>query len=67
MPIFAISVSGVINNIAQAKLYFLKVYNESDSLVRDFVPVSSPKGNCMFDRVSQKLFCNEGTGEFLTD
>ena len=50
----------------RAKLYYFKTY-DNDELVRDFVPVSSPKGNCMFDRVSEKLFCNAGTGEFLTD
>ena len=45
-----------------AKVWGLKI--KIDGILKlDFIPVTSPKGNCMFDRVSQKLFCNAGTGE----
>ena len=38
------------------------------SNIFDFVPVISPDGEaCMFDNVSQKLFCNAGTGSFKTN
>ena len=47
---------------SKANVYYFKIW-DSNTLVRDFIPVSSPKGNCMFDRVSQKLFCNQGTGD----
>ena len=64
--IFAGTRAGNIGYFARMKLYQLQI-EVSNTLVRDFIPVSSSKGNCMFDRVTEKLFCNEGTGEFLTD
>ena len=57
---------------ASAKYYSSRWWND-DTLVRDFIPVVSPtESKCggkpaMFDKVTEKLFCNEGTGEFLTD
>jgi hypothetical protein len=41
---------------------------ENSLLKRDFIPVLSPDGEaCMFDKVSQKLFCNAGSGTFKTN
>ncbi len=48
------------------RVFYCKIY-DNDTPVRDLIPVTSPKGNCMFDRVSQKLFCNAGSGTFKTD
>ena len=50
---------------SHTKIYYAKFYELNNTLVRDFVPVSSPKGNCMFDKVSKVLFC--GTGTFKTN
>ncbi len=37
-------------------------------LICDFIPVLSPEGEaCLFDKVSEKLFCNAGTGGFKTN
>ena len=48
-------------------MYFVKI-SQNGSLVRDFVPVRSPTNKaCMYDKVTQSLFCNQGTGDFLTD
>ena len=47
------------------KIYYLQI-NDGGTLVRDFIPVLSPDGEpCMFDRVTGKLFCNQGSGKFL--
>ena len=49
------------------KIYASKIW-QGDELVRDFVPVLAPDGEpAMFDKVSQKLFRNFGTGEFKTN
>ncbi len=36
--------------------------------ILNMIPVLSPEGEaCLFDKVSQKLFCNAGSGEFKTN
>ena len=54
--------------IQKTRLYDFRFYDNS-ALIQDLIPVSSPKGNCMFDRVNEKLFCNQATSgpDFLTD
>jgi len=58
---------------SHTKIYYAKFYELNNTLVRDFVPVITPassKGGdkpCMFDKVSQKLFCNVGSGTFKTN
>ncbi len=50
---------------AQMRLYYCKIYN-NDTLVRDFIPVLDWNGRpCMYDKVTDELFYNQGTGEFL--
>ena len=54
------------------KMYSVKI-TDKNKLVYNFIPVHAPfqpvrKQNCMFDKVTQKLFCNAGGGDdFLTD
>ena len=69
----AINTGGtVFSSKISAKWKYCKIW-DNETLVRDFIPVVSPaESKCegkpaMFDRVMEKLFCNEGTGEFLTD
>ncbi|MBO7483572.1 MAG: hypothetical protein J6T55_00395, partial [Alphaproteobacteria bacterium] len=55
-----------LKNYASVKIYYCKIY-DGNTLVRDFIPVIAPfkpkgKQNCMFDRVTKKLFCNKGSG-----
>lgn len=48
-----------------ANLYYTKIY-DNDTLVRDFVPVlDSSNRPCLYDKVEDKFYYNEGTGEFL--
>lgn len=50
---------------AYATLYYTKIY-DNDTLVRDFVPVIDSSGiPCLYDKVEDKFYYNEGTGEFL--
>lgn len=42
-----------------------KIY-EGDTLVRDYIPVLDSSGiPCLYDKVEDKFYYNEGTGEFL--
>ena len=50
----------------KGKIYEYRYSDGANSI--HFIPVISPDGEpCMFDKVSQKLFCNEGTGTFKTN
>ena len=47
------------------KLYYLKIY-EGNELVRDFIPVlDNKKVVCLYDKVENRFYYNQGTGEFL--
>ncbi len=53
--------------ISSGKIFTSKVILNSTPMC-DFIPVHAPfqpigKQNCMFDRVTKKLFCNAGTGD----
>lgn len=57
------------NNITRtfSKIYSVEITKGSD-IFADFIPVISPYGEpCMFDKISQKLFCNSGSGDFKTN
>ena len=46
------------------KYFACKIY-ENDVLIRDFIPVLDTNGvPCMYDKVSNEYFYNQGTGEF---
>lgn len=47
------------------KIYYLKIY-DNDTLVRDFIPVLDWNMKpCLFDKVTEQLFYNQGTGDFV--
>lgn len=47
------------------QLCYCKVW-DNDTLVRDFIPVLDWNDRpCMYDKVTDELFYNQGTGEFL--
>jgi hypothetical protein len=46
------------------RVYYFKMYN-SGTLVRDFIPVRVGSIGYMYDKVSGKLFSNQGTGNFI--
>lgn len=48
-----------------AKIYYFKIY-DNDILVRDFIPVLDyNKIPCMYDKVENKFYYNQGTGDFI--
>ena len=48
------------------KLNGCKIYTDSNTLVRDFIPVIDYNGvPCMFDKVSRQFYYNAGTGDFI--
>lgn len=49
-----------------SKWSWVKIYNDNNTLVRDFIPVLDPDGvPCMYDRVTGTFFYNSGTGDFI--
>ena len=51
--------------LSNAVLYSAKVWL-NDTLVRDMIPVLDNDGvPCMFDKVTQQFFYNQGTGQFI--
>jgi len=56
---------GSDNGNGHMKLYYCKIYN-NDILVRDFIPVLDTNNiACLYDRISETFFYNQGTGDFL--
>lgn len=52
-------------NRIKGKIYYAKVWNKGE-LVRDFIPVLDMNDvPCMYDKVTDELFYNQGTDEFL--
>ncbi len=50
---------------AYVRMYSFKIWDNGE-LVRDFIPVLDLNNKpCLFDKVSETLFYNQGTGEFL--
>ena len=51
---------------SSGKIYYLKIY-ENDILVRDMIPVRRLSNNsiCMYDKVTDTFFENQGTGTFI--
>lgn len=49
----------------EIKMYSAKIWN-NDKLVRDMIPVLDYDGTpCMLDQVNDRLYYNDGTGEFI--
>lgn len=48
------------------KLYSMQIYN-SNELVRDFIPVKRRLDDtiCLYDKITDTFFTNQGTGEFI--
>ena len=66
MYLFACNNNGVLYRQAHVKIYSCQILGD---VVKDFIPVhtqfeTNGKHNCMFDKVSKKLFCNAGSGDF---
>lgn len=57
--------SGGVEEKSSSRIYSCKIW-DNDTLVRDFVPVIDSSGiPCLYDKVEDKFYYNEGSGEFL--
>ena len=54
-----------VNNFI-GRIYYTKIWDENNVLVRDMIPVKDIHGvACMYDKVSGQFFYNQGTGNFI--
>lgn len=59
------TVSNNINTLP-AKWYYIKLYDASNTLIRDYVPCKNPSGEIgLYDLVNQQFYGNAGTGTFI--
>lgn len=71
ISIFAIhqNFQGSVNyndrRMKDCRVYSFKLYNDSDTLIFDGIPVRKGTKGYMYDRVSGRLFNNLGTGNFI--
>lgn len=65
MKIFARDDHGPINCFGYVKLYSMKIYSDTNTVVRDFVPVYNLDTNKygLYDKITGNFFGNSGTGE----
>lgn len=50
---------------ASMKLYYMKMYNDSDTLIRNFTPCKNPSGEVgLYDYVTKSFYGNAGGGQF---
>ena len=64
--LFSRNNDGVSYDIGAHKIYYAKIWDDNNSLVRDFIPVKDPSGVvCLYDKVSGNFFYNAGTGNFI--
>lgn len=47
------------------RIRYFKLWDRNDNLVRDMIPVRVGVTGYMYDRVTQKMFGNKGTGQFI--
>lgn len=62
--LFCMSNNGNAGFFISAKIAYCKIW-DNDILVRDFIPVRVGQVGYMYDRVSEQLFGNGGTGDFI--
>lgn len=62
--LFTINLAGARANRCSFKLYGLKIWQDG-ALVRDYIPVlDMNNAACLYDKETEQLFYNSGTGEF---
>lgn len=67
IAIFALDQNGSIAQYSKTMLYSLKIYDDSDNLIADFVPCYREKDKVagLWDRKRNRFFANNGRGTFL--
>lgn len=54
-----------IQQFSKCRIYNCKIW-DSDSLIRDYIPVlDKSSAPCLYDKVEEKFYYNQGEGEFL--
>ena len=58
---------GSASDFGRFKIYNFKMYNSSNNLIKDFIPVKRYADDviCLYDKVSGEYFTNAGTGTFV--
>lgn len=65
ITLFALNQNNSITEHFRGKIYYIKLYNKSTSeLIADFIPVRVGQVGYMYDKISNKLFGNSGSGTF---
>ena len=65
MYLFANNNNGIAQLPMKGYIWYFKIY-DNDTLVRDYIPVLDSSGiPCLYDKVEDKFYYNEGSGEFL--
>lgn len=62
--LFGANMNGAFSQGASAKIWYCKI-KIGDVLVRDLIPVLYEGVPCMYDKISETYFYNEGSGDFL--
>lgn len=62
--LFAANISNSASRTASMKLYYLKIYDSSNTLVRDYVPARRNNQIGLYDKVGKKFYLNVGSGTF---
>ena len=55
----------IVRLYSSSRIYNCKLYDNNNTIVRDFIPVRKGNVGYMYDKVSGKLFGNAGTGAFI--
>ena len=65
MLLFARTLAGNVDRNISGKIYYFKLY-DNGVLIRDVIPVLDwDMTPCMYDKVTEQLFYNQGTGDFI--
>ena len=66
ITLFALNQNGTIIEHLSGKIYYVKFFNKLTlETLGDFIPVRKNGIGYMYDKISNKLFSNQGTGEFI--
>ena len=67
LSLFGLNNNGSVISLTSYKIHSCRIW-DNGTLVRDFIPVLDWDDKpCMYDKVSETLFYNQGTGEFIGD
>ena len=58
------SSTSVTNDISSNVWYYIKIYSNND-LIMDLIPVRKKQIGYLYDKISEQLFKNLGTGDFI--